>query len=126
MEIRRHVKFRIASIFITLVLSGFANNMLAQRISTGNYNVLYVCEDGTISAIGNNYSGELGDGTYINRSYPVKVKGLHDVVGVNAYGCLAWLSDGTVWQWVDNWDGVASYLEKINIDSVVRISCGYD
>lgn len=73
----------------------------AQRLSMDwpGY-VLYICEDSTISAIGYDAGYQLGDGTNIDRNMPVKVKGLHNVVAVNASGAMALLSDGTVWKWL--------------------------
>jgi alpha-tubulin suppressor-like RCC1 family protein len=57
--------------------------------------------DGTVWTWGYNYSGILGDGTTINRSTPVQVLGLSEIVAIAAgNGCsVALKSDGTVWTW---------------------------
>jgi gliding motility-associated-like protein len=114
---------------ISVVCIPFVN---AQKISLGKGNVLYICADSTISAIGLNsgytdawdstyFKYQLGDGTDIDRYYPVKVKGLKNVVAVNAIGSLALLSDGTIWKWAEN----NNYnLHRIDIDNVVAISVG--
>ncbi len=94
----------------------------AQRISASHDCVLYICEDSTISAIGNNAQGQLGDSTYINRYIPVKVKGLKNITAVNANGSLALRADGTVWQWSTNKGGY--HLHQININNVIAISSG--
>ena len=62
--------------------------------------------DGTVWAWGNNYDGQLGDGTTENnRNTPVQVSGLNDItavaVGTNGHS-MALKSDGTVWTWGDN------------------------
>ena len=100
-----------------------AISLKAQKLSTGWNKVMYICPDSTISAIGSNGGYTLGDGTDINRYIPVKVKGLHSVVAVNAYGSLALLKDGTVWQWARKHN---YSLKMINIDSVIAISSGTD
>ena len=63
--------------------------------------------DGTVWAWGYNASGQLGDGTTIERHAPVQVSGLS---GVAAVACglansLAVKSDGTVWAWGNNYYG---------------------
>jgi gliding motility-associated-like protein len=127
-------KISIRLLFKVLFMVGFLFYLqfaYAQKISMGQRNVVYICPDSTISAIGLNsgfesavglyFRCQLGDGTDINRNYPVKVKGLHNAVAVNALGSLALLSDGTVWQWTKNNE---YNLHKLPIDSVVYISVG--
>ena len=57
--------------------------------------------DGTVWAWGANEDGQLGNGTDIGSSVPVKVRNLTGVVAVaaGAYYSLALKSDGTVWAW---------------------------
>ena len=95
----------------------------------GNYgHVLYICEDSTISAIGDNRGFYLGDETKKNRTYPVKVKGLQNVIAVNAPSSMALKDDGTVWKW--NYYLQSSYitfaykLRKLNVDSVIAFTSG--
>jgi formylglycine-generating enzyme required for sulfatase activity len=59
---------------------------------------------GQVWACGDNTFGQLGDGTFGNRTTPVRVKGLTDVTAVSAgaYHSLALKSDGTVWSWGRN------------------------
>ena len=57
--------------------------------------------DGTVWAWGYNGYGALGDGTTTNRTSPVQVAGLTNVIAIAAggYHSLALRSDGTVWAW---------------------------
>jgi alpha-tubulin suppressor-like RCC1 family protein len=73
-------------------------------ISGGYSHCLALKADGTIWAWGYNRSGQLGDGTTINKSFPVQVSGLSGAITIVAGGThsLAIKSDGTVWAWGDN------------------------
>lgn len=63
--------------------------------------------DGTVWCWGNNQSGQLGDGTTVERAAPVQVQGLTGAVGLSVgsgYGCAV-KGDGTVWCWGSNESG---------------------
>ena len=68
---------------------------------------LAVKKDGTVWAWGDNYFGQLGDGTTQRRDTPVKVSGLAGVAAVAAGSghSLAVKKDGTVWAWGSNVSG---------------------
>src|SRR3990167_4891225 len=70
-------------------------------IAGGGYHTIALKSDGTVWAWGNNYFGQLGDGTYTYRSIPVQVSGLSDVTAIAGgwYHTIALKSDGTVWAW---------------------------
>ena len=73
-------------------------------LAAGSVHGLAVAADGTVWAWGHNFDGQLGDGTTTNRSTPVQVPGLADVVAI-AGGfkhTIALRRDGTVWAWGDN------------------------
>jgi alpha-tubulin suppressor-like RCC1 family protein len=87
-------------------------------ISGGNYHSLVLAANGTVYSFGNNYHGQLGDNTNINRSLPVKVlKGanngqtyLGDNYGIvsisaGAYHNLALASDGALFAFGENMYG---------------------
>ena len=79
----------------------------AASISSGRFHGLWVKDDGTLSAWGYNATGQVGDGCYIDRSFPVPVPGL---TGVRATAgglshSLALKTDGTVWAWGENDSG---------------------
>ncbi len=70
----------------------------------GNGHIMALKSDGTVWAWGENYNGQLGDGTQTGRSTPVSVLGLSGVVAVAAglnYS-IAFKADGTVWAWGNN------------------------
>jgi alpha-tubulin suppressor-like RCC1 family protein len=82
-------------------------------IAAGQAHSLAVKSDGTVWAWGNNWYGQLGDGTIApmtavqTPSGPVQVSGLTGVAAVAAgYGhSLALKRDGTVWAWGHNGGG---------------------
>ncbi len=77
------------------------------QISAGGYHACVLKTDGTIYCWGDNYNGQLGDNTNINRYTPVQVKGadgkgyLTNVIQVAAgrYYTCALKTDGTVYCW---------------------------
>ncbi|WP_081916052.1 RCC1 domain-containing protein [Saccharothrix sp. NRRL B-16314] len=85
-------------------------------IAAGGEHNLALLSDGTVVSWGRNYSGRLGDGTYTDRSTPVRVCAvgatecaadpLSGVVAIAAGTphSLALLGDGTVVAWGDNWN----------------------
>ncbi|MBX3143936.1 MAG: hypothetical protein KF813_09295 [Trueperaceae bacterium] len=70
-------------------------------VSVGMQHNLVLQDDGTVVAWGRNDYGQLGDGTKEDRSTPVAVMGLTDVISVHSgyYNSYALLADGTVWAW---------------------------
>jgi alpha-tubulin suppressor-like RCC1 family protein len=74
-------------------------------VAVGGYaHTLALKSDGTVWAWGNNDRGQLGVGDFNNRSLPVQVLGLSNIVAIAAGNqhSLALRSDGTVWAWGDN------------------------
>lgn len=83
-------------------------------ISAAGARTFALKSDGTVWAWGNNSSGQLGDGTTTNRLTPVQVKGpggvgyLSGIIAITGGGAdgFALKSDGTVWAWGDNTNGL--------------------
>jgi len=73
-------------------------------IAVGFDHFLALKGDGTVWAWRVNYSGQLGDGTTIDRPTPVRVAGIGDVVAISAgyVHSLAVKRDGSVWAWGGN------------------------
>jgi len=63
--------------------------------------------DGTVWAWGDNYFGQLGDGTTTNRNIPVQVQNISEVTAIAAgdFFSLLLKSDGTVWARGSNYCG---------------------
>ena len=76
----------------------------AVAVNAGAYHALVLHSNGTVSAWGRNTEGQLGDGTFVTRGYPVLVAGLTSVRFVTAgvFHSLAILDDGAVRVWGDN------------------------
>jgi len=88
-----------------------------------------------VGAWGSNDSGQLGDGTTLDRSLPVEVSGLSGITAVAAAEShsLALKADGTVWGWGWNFysqlgDGTTSDsrlpIQALNLNSIVAIAAG--
>jgi uncharacterized repeat protein (TIGR01451 family) len=72
-----------------------------QKVEDGNGFVYALKSDGTVWAWGINSSGQLGDGTTVERTRPVQTTGLTNVIGIaggSFYGAAV-KGDGTVWVW---------------------------
>ena len=75
---------------------------------TGGYeHSLALMPDHSLQAWGLNSDGELGDGSFTNRSTPVAVKGISGVTQVSAgwKHSVALTQDNTVWTWGQNTNG---------------------
>jgi alpha-tubulin suppressor-like RCC1 family protein len=76
-------------------------------ITAGFEHTCALAATGAVYCWGYNVSGQLGDGTEIERTSPVAVTGLANVVGISAGGShtCAVTADGAVWCWGDNGKG---------------------
>jgi alpha-tubulin suppressor-like RCC1 family protein len=70
-------------------------------LAAGNNHALALRADGTVQAWGDNYAGQLGDGTTTSRLTPVPVPGLTDVFTLTAGSShsLALRTDGSTRAW---------------------------
>jgi len=82
------------------------------RIVAGTNHTMVLKADGTVWSWGSNSSGQLGDGTTTNRSYPVQIKTSESTYLSNITAIaggqnhtVALKSDGTVWSWGSNSSG---------------------
>ena len=75
-----------------------------QAVAAGGNHSLALKKDGTVWAWGDNFWGELGDGTHTTRDVPARVPDLDHIVAIAAgyLHSMALGADGTVWAWGDN------------------------
>jgi len=105
-------------------------------VAAGSYHSLAVKDDGSVWAWGDNGSGQLGDGTWIDRDAPVQVSGLSGVAAIAAgdYHSLAVKDDGSVWAWGYNgygqlgdgtWNHRYAPVQVSGLSGVVAVAAGY-
>ncbi|ETR66773.1 MAG: hypothetical protein OMM_12359, partial [Candidatus Magnetoglobus multicellularis str. Araruama] len=93
-------------------------------VSAGGYHSLALKVDGSVWAWGENYSGQLGDGTTSSSSTPAQIGSLSNIILIAAgfnYS-IALKNDGTVWVWGDNRYGQLGGGITPNITSPVKIA----
>ncbi len=75
-----------------------------QTVAAGYYHTVALKRDGTLWAWGDNYYGQLGDGTTANQSSPVQVGVATNwqAVAAGSYHTVALKRDGTLWAWGNN------------------------
>ena len=93
--------------------------------STSNGHSLFLKNDGTVWGVGNNWEGQLGDGTLINKSIAGQVSGLNGITAVAAgrdrYS-LFLKNDGTVWAVGRNYYGQLGDGTTGNKKNAVQLS----
>ena len=98
------------------------------QVAAGGLHSLALRSDGTVWAWGNNFFGQLGDGTVTASSTPVQVPGLTGVIQVSAsaFHSLALRSDGTVWAWGSDGVGGAQLtpVQVPGLTGITEISAG--
>jgi len=99
---------------------------LYPKISAGGFHSLAVKSDGTTIAWGKNEHYQLADSTKTNRSSPVNVSGISNVIAVSAgswgYHSVALKADGTVWAWGNNSAGQLGDGTTVQKSSPVQVS----
>ena len=84
-----------------------ADYWITGTVAAGYSHTLALKADGTLWAWGKNDQGQLGDGTQTQRTSPVQVSSLTDVIAAagGSLHTLALKRDGTVWAWGYNGNG---------------------
>ncbi len=102
----------------------------------GLSNTCAILTDKTVKCWGNNYYGQLGDGTTTNRSIPVSVQGLTNTqsIHIGGFHACALLADATVKCWGQNTAGQlgdGTYVNKnipisvLGLSGVEQVGVGY-
>jgi alpha-tubulin suppressor-like RCC1 family protein len=119
---------RLSNPLIPTAVGGFPSLV---QVSAGSYHILGIDRHGNVWAVGENRSGQLGDGTAISRSHlPLRVEGLPRVIqvaGGNDFS-VALDDSGRVWQWGGRTPGddMDSALPRLvtGLPIVRRVSAG--
>lgn len=94
---------------VAIQINGFSGPV--RSLNAGNMHSCALMQDSTVECWGSNSYGQLGDGTFVASSVPVRVKGLTDAVEVIAgeFQSCALKSDGALWCWGNNSNGQLGY-----------------
>ncbi len=79
---RRVLRAAVHRLAVMIVSAILAVPAAAQTLAGGEGHTLILKPDGTVWAMGHNTHGQLGDGSNTDRTSPVQVSGLSDVVAV--------------------------------------------
>ena len=97
--------------------------------SIGNTGYTYILkEDGTVSSLGYNANGELGNGAQTSTTAVQEVSNLTEIIQVAGskdgnFG-VAVKEDGTVWTWGNNANGELGRGDKNSVYSPVQVKSG--
>ncbi|MEK6683281.1 MAG: kelch repeat-containing protein [Nitrospirota bacterium] len=114
--------FNAGSTTITATTAG--DSEATTSISAGGNHTCAILADGTVKCWGNNYSGQLGNGTTTNSSIPVSVSEITTAVSIAAgtnHTCAV-LSDGTAKCWGFNLYGQFGNGTTTNSSTPVAVS----
>ena len=101
-SVKLHQSFRLTLLLAAaFAIATVASPVSALRIGSGHSHSFLIKEDRSLWAWGDNFTGQLGDGTQVERSSPVKLSGLASIVDVGggAAHSVAVRADGSVLAW---------------------------
>ena len=98
--------------------------LVIQDFASGGSHTIVLTDEGEVWAWGHNGYGQLGDGTNMDSSEPVLVKGLTHVVAISAglNHSMALKSDGTLWAWGQNNYGQLGDGTTINRSVPIKVN----
>jgi hypothetical protein len=97
-----------------------ASNVVA--VAAGAWHSLYLTDDGALWAMGANFDGQLGDGTWNQQINPVRVASQVVAVAAGDVHSLYLRSDGTLWGMGANFDGQLGDGTSINRSNAVMVA----
>jgi alpha-tubulin suppressor-like RCC1 family protein len=115
---------RLGTIAFLFFFSTTLNAQCWQAVSAGINHTIAIKPDGTLWAWGFNGAGQLGDGTTIEKSVPVKIGNDSNWKTISAGGnsSVAIKTNGTLWGWGDNfWGQLGNGINGDNRFAPVRI-----
>ncbi len=98
--------------------------------SDGSNKAIYRCfaikNDGSLWAWGNNSSGQLGDGTGINKFTPTRIGTSNDweTIAIGYFSTIGLKSDGSLWVW--GWNAFGTFGDPSFNSSYVPVRMGTD
>lgn len=112
---------------LVLVFFAASSEAEAAKIAAGANHTVAIKSDGTLWAWGNNASGQLGDGTTVNRASPVQVGTATNwsALSGGASHTIGLGFDGTLWAWGDNTFGQLGDGSTNTSSSPVQAGSGY-
>ena len=92
-------KHKLSIFLIFTIYCCLIGDLNAQAISAGDSHSIALCSDQLLYGVGNNSTGQLGNGNNLSTMTPTLVTGLTNTVAISAgsYHTLFLKSDGTVW-----------------------------
>ena len=121
----------VLSLCLALSAPALAASQNLATVDAGGGHTGLIDTSGSLWMWGENYAGQLGNGTTENSMVPVKV--MDNVVAVSCGGRItaAIKTDGSLWMWGNNFDGALGnskqeyVLSPIKVmDNVAAVSCG--
>jgi uncharacterized repeat protein (TIGR02543 family) len=102
--------------------SGGGGSVMATEAGAGHS--LFLKNDGTVWATGNNQYGQLGDGTNVDKNTPVQLSGLNGITAMagGALHSLFLQNDGTVWATGNNNYGQLGDGTYVSKNTPVQVS----
>ncbi len=117
---------------VTLVLPP-PMEIVSSAVSLGRYHSAAITEDGSLYLWGDNWYGQLGNGTEEDSATPIKIMDNVAAVSLGAYHSAAITEDGSLYLWGDNWYGqLGNGTEEDSatpikiMDNVAAVSLGND
>jgi len=109
---------------VTVTVAPSTNSWLC--VDAGYSHTAAVKSDGTLWAWGNNTSGQLGDGTFAEKTMPTRIGDSADWTFLSAgyYHTLGLKQDGTLWAWGENANGQIGNSSSADAASPVQVVSG--